>query len=1105
MPDNKNNNINPKDDVENLNFDDDSIDIELEDLTLDDGKVDLKIDSIKPAGDVSVNPASSVSDASASEGAASTTGASSDSSTPAQEANSDASAPTASSTSDISSTPDLESSGNDFSNINDGGSNLSEVDQGDSVDVSDDNFDTGSSDPRSIKDKFNDAKNDIKNAKENLNKAKDNIKNAPKKLKDAKDKAKNNINKAKNNIKNAPDNLRKKREALRNKWNNRPRNAKEFRERLKDNAKNLGENLKNVGKNAGKNIKNGIKNSAKNTFNNSKLGRAIDKGKKAVKAGKKIARGVKKVATGIKALISFLSTPVGIGILIILLLVIAGVILASVFGSTFPGIGGAVSDEENYSKYSEVDQKTIDKLKDISDDYSNANPALAMVAVVYPYIEELHDGDVAVLLGKADEEPEEDLNDEAENEEDDDSGSDTQDLEDDVNDLTPDDPYLEPFRKWSYRRKFKNLLKETRNGEEAFINYLKNDYFKSDNGYEEMFSDSDNDDALADAIVEDLLDLEPDFEAYFFEVCITSDGSMTYLNAAGGVEGFTGDIYVTLRDYRSTNGSFKKDDYYASPVLYNTDSNPLPFSKYIMGVVYAEKGESCVTNEVCAKTLMITAKSFALGRQKTMGYDYEVDESANRTIIHMRGNVGDQDFCDVYEGCQSGTYAWSTRTVMEGSGNPKPALTTEQITQLESWWNDIADEYVIKKSDNSFAGSQYNDYNSNCKVGSCVSQKKVGEASETETDYKNVLYNSSNGGFDNTKYVAYFADSDGIYAVSTGEQICSDGTMTASRQEIVDFARSMVGKIPYYFYEGQNDGYGALGHAISKNFDDNHFGEEASISDHSGRNKYGLDCSGFVDFVFWNVLDNNLGNGNTDTLKSISTEIEYNDLMPGDLGFISNDSGGTEQHVGIYIGDDKWVELNPNGVTEGAYPDFKVYYRLNILAELDAQANVGEMYEDIENGIQGDFFAPIQQDLPIGNKDSTNDNKNHDISVGCGTPVYSPADGTATFRTITKDGKVASYGNEVVIRTTDGYEFILAHLESFVGYNVSYGTESTYPSSCSGSACSTYDYGSREVKKGEMVGTSGTSGNSTGCHLHVEVWHNSTRLEPSDILGYRTG
>lgn len=640
-----------------------------------------------------------------------------------------------------------------------------------------------------------------------------------------------------------------------------------------------------------------------------------------------------------------------------------------------------------------------------------------------------------------------------------------------------DDPYLKLLSKSKYQKSLKILLEKLSStaedgdyeSETEYFEYLKNTYFESDAGYKALLiqTDENNTEALKDAIIAQLKAGASLYEVYIADHCITSNASLTPLNSAGNInEAIQGDIYIRLRDYRQTGNYWVASDHFSSPILYGTDSNPLEFARYIMGVAYAEVGEG-VKNEAVAKTIMVTAKSFTVGRYKSMGGEYpkpEFDEANNRTIIEMRGNVGDQDFCDVYEGCKEGTYAWSTRTEMRGSGDPKGPLSSNDIKNLEQWWNDIADVYVVNSSNGNFSGNQYAKYDDSCKKGSCVSQADVAIAAKKESDYMNILFNADNGGFDSDSYQAFNASTGGVYAVSTGNKYCPSSNITGSRQEIVNFAISMVGKIPYYFYEGQSDGYGALGHAINKNYDDNHFNEDASMTDHKGRNKYGLDCSGFVDFVFWNVLDDNLGNGNTKILRSKSYKLSsYSDLIPGDLGFLSDDGSGPDQHVGIYIGNDEWVELNPNGVTKGEYPNFKVFYRPNILAELDQQENMdvvltgSTVYENpipgekISNayGVKGDLWS---RGYHTGSDFGNNTDGKEIHSIGEGT-VYCIS------------CKGSSFGNHVVIEHADGYYSLYAHM-------------SNKPKVIKG----------QKVNHSTILGNVGSTGNVTGPHLHLEFW-----------------
>ncbi len=81
-----------------------------------------------------------------------------------------------------------------------------------------------------------------------------------------------------------------------------------------------------------------------------------------------------------------------------------------------------------------------------------------------------------------------------------------------------------------------------------------------------------------------------------------------------------------------------------------------------------------------------------------------------------------------------------------------------------------------------------------------------------------------------------------------------------------------------------------------------------------------------------------------------------------------------------------------------------------------------------------------------------------DFSAPSGTPIYSVARGT-----VTETGYDGSYGNKTVVTLEDGTEIWYAHQTS-IGVSVG-----------------------QAVDAGETIGTVGSTGNSTGSHLHLEV------------------
>ncbi len=84
-----------------------------------------------------------------------------------------------------------------------------------------------------------------------------------------------------------------------------------------------------------------------------------------------------------------------------------------------------------------------------------------------------------------------------------------------------------------------------------------------------------------------------------------------------------------------------------------------------------------------------------------------------------------------------------------------------------------------------------------------------------------------------------------------------------------------------------------------------------------------------------------------------------------------------------------------------------------------------------------------------------------DVANSCGTPIYAAADGTIT--TALTSGWNGGFGKYIKIAHANGTETLYAHLSQL---KVSIGAA---------------------VSRGQLIALMGTTGNSTGCHLHFEV------------------
>jgi murein DD-endopeptidase MepM/ murein hydrolase activator NlpD len=148
--------------------------------------------------------------------------------------------------------------------------------------------------------------------------------------------------------------------------------------------------------------------------------------------------------------------------------------------------------------------------------------------------------------------------------------------------------------------------------------------------------------------------------------------------------------------------------------------------------------------------------------------------------------------------------------------------------------------------------------------------------------------------------------------------------------------------------------------------------------------------------------------------------------------------------------------------------------------QFNAYAPPGQQVAGVSNQPGGNFngklgMYPLKGDYrissnfggrthPISGKHS-----NHtgiDWAAPAGTPIYAPAGGTAR----TRFNKI--YGNQTILDLGGGRSLMFGHQS---GFNVKSGSR---------------------VAQGQLIGYVGSTGWSTGPHLHFETWYNNKPVNP---------
>lgn len=142
---------------------------------------------------------------------------------------------------------------------------------------------------------------------------------------------------------------------------------------------------------------------------------------------------------------------------------------------------------------------------------------------------------------------------------------------------------------------------------------------------------------------------------------------------------------------------------------------------------------------------------------------------------------------------------------------------------------------------------------------------------------------------------------------------------------------------------------------------------------------------------------------------------------------------------------------------------FRTYYNMcSQSATMDDETNCWETAAPAQSG--GDWVSPLDVACQDGFGSRGGAHKGVDMAAPQGTSVKAPTDLEITFVGTSSDG---STGNQVTAKATDGsdYSFRFMHLQEQPPFTAG-----------------------QKVRKGEEVGKVGSTGNSTGPHLHMDVF-----------------
>ena len=214
--------------------------------------------------------------------------------------------------------------------------------------------------------------------------------------------------------------------------------------------------------------------------------------------------------------------------------------------------------------------------------------------------------------------------------------------------------------------------------------------------------------------------------------------------------------------------------------------------------------------------------------------------------------------------------------------------------------------------------------------------------------------------------------------------------------------------------------------------------------------------------------------------KNAGFHVDQKDIQAGDIVLFKG-SSSPPSHVGIYIGDDKYIHAPKTGDVVKISDLSSRNDIYDIRRVLTGSSVGGAVYKGVGGAIENFFSNSLKGNVTsgFGLRDTTGSiPKNHtgiDIGAAKGTSIKSPISGTVVQNKSTKDSN--GLGNLLVVKDAIGGEHYFGHMNE--SSNLKPGDS---------------------IKEGQGIGNIGSTGNSTGPHLHYETRQNGVPVNPDTYM-----